>query len=191
MDEEGLRIFLYNVYGYGVIERFLSGDIENLSKSLEGTIIGTFDNSEFYYRDLKELSRLIKKKGYPRISHIKRLEDSKRNWIKDRFGIATESGFYIGNMAFWVGFNHKEVKSYLDSKVLPHLKGLDFVMINPKKKTGTWLYGANGERVLLYVSGSSKVNKKETLFGIDNYPDLIDGINDLVDRYYEIVDNIK
>ncbi|MDO8508059.1 MAG: hypothetical protein Q7S27_00075 [Nanoarchaeota archaeon] len=187
-NEELVRNFLLDVYGYGRIKEYIhmGKKTEKLNKYLEGTIIGS------YKKNVNEIGNQNSKRIYwPNLSKVKTTEELLSRG--DSSMMKKELPYHIMSASFFDGQRFTQIKSYLEEKVMPFFSSVE-ANLESKKGRYKWKCSVSIPFFDLNVVGSHPANNCRYLYlGFESGKELADEINEIVSDYrrvrYKVLEN--
>src|SRR3989338_8645342 len=166
MENNKIKQFLYEVYGFAKLEEFLNRNKPEemkLKEFLQETIIGTYDGS------------------MPKIPKIRTTKG-----IKDEFPgteityMANESLLYhLGVSSFFRGYIESQVRDFLKPNITRIFGG----ELKYSKEKRIWIYKLTLEEFNLSIMGSASNNTKSLILYFNLEENIKNDINELVRRY--------
>ena len=183
-NEEAIRKFLYEVYGYGKVAEFLRGQKEQsvrLRDFLDGTIIGTYRRSAI----TPEGTIYEVPVRWPGLSKIRTTEEAKREGGLKREDLP----YHISNQSFFEDYDEEMVRRYLENSVLrlfPHARFTRDTTIKPY-----WGHALETEDFGLYVKGTQKKHSKTVIVDFKAPEKVKENLNSIVRSYHHWMNQLK
>jgi hypothetical protein len=185
-NEEAIKSFLYDVYGYGKIDELVSGQKPKdlpLVDFLDGTIIGTFRRCG-----------IASKPEY----HIVAVNRPGISLVRDTSELSSDANnnpnlpFHINNRSFFRLMGREEVGDYLSRHVFPLFRGGRHKYEHGISINSAWGHEVTDENFRLLISGFGKGSaSKGTVVDFSSPPETKDGINSLVRRYHGMMNRYE
>jgi len=183
MDQEDtVRKFLLDTYGYGKIYEFLhSGKKKkglSLRNFLDGTIIGTFRSKAIEGIDSITVT-------WPGISKVKATSDKGAEYKRKDLSHHIFSIIYFENKKMY------DVGNFLIEKVMSLFPETRLELNTGKTKNSFWTYSINNPYFGLCVEGSSKQHCKLLYTDFNASQELVEHLGEIVKEYYQVMNAVR
>ncbi|MEK6894483.1 MAG: hypothetical protein AABX10_03400 [Nanoarchaeota archaeon] len=177
MEEQLIRSFLMEQYGYAKIEAWVRGQKPSEMRPRDffaGTIVGTF-KPEAYDSDTQNTKRSF----LPRVSKIRRYEEIEHPLDED-----IAFAHHLTNRSFLHKMNRDKVKSFLDDKLKEAFgQRIPETRLETVSSRG-WKLETKATNIRVFAKGSTAANELLLYVDFDASIELKKELNDIVRRYY-------